>query len=153
MRITARNPASARPVRIRAPDVPTTWLTVAEAPDFSVPDANQDFPERDPNDGTRAIRPGEVFILTPIKARNKTAVTAWIEARIKDEDGSTVLLERITVPANESVNIVTQGLSLLKRNAVPVYGDQLQFRAEQASTFDLSGAAQEQLSNEHIGVQ
>lgn len=151
-RINCKTPASARPVPIRLANVPTAWTTVAEAPDFSVPDTAQTFATRDPLDASRAIRPGEVFLLTPIKARNKDAGTLWIEAQILMETGSAVLLERIEVPAGDSVVLITQGLSLLKRIAGGTFGDRLQVRAEAANAFDISGAGQERPSSEHIGV-
>ena len=151
-RITCRTPASAKPIWIERVNLGTAWVTVAEAPDFSIPDSQNQYPDRDPLDATRAIRPGEVFFLTPVKARNKTANTSWIEARIVRETGATLLLERITVPANDSVQIIVQGLSLLKRLPSGTDGDVLQFRSEAANAFDLTGMAQERLSEEHIGV-
>lgn len=153
-RITCKVPATARPVPIRLAPVPTveSWATLIEAPDFSVPDTALNFPVRDPLDTNRAIRPGEIYIMTPIKARNKDSVTRWIEARILQEGGTAVLLERIEVPAGDSVQIVTQGLSLLKRVAAGANGDRLQVRAETSTSFDVTGNAQERPSAEHIGV-
>lgn len=151
-RITCRTPSTARPVRIALADVPPAWTTIAEAPDFSVSDTQAVYPVRDPADATRGIRPGEVFVLTPVKARNKTAATRWIEARVLAEGGASFLLERIEVPAGETVQIVTQGMSLLKRDAAGVSGDRLQVRAETAASFDVFGAGQERPSAEHIGV-
>lgn len=151
-RITCRTPSTARPVQIAQANVTTAWQTIAEAPDFSVSDTQGVYPVRDPLDANRGIRPGEVFLLTPVKARNKTGNTLWIEAQILRENGGTVWLERIEVPANETVQIVTQGLSLLKRNAAGGTGDRLQVRAQAAASFDVFGAGQERPSAEHIGV-
>lgn len=151
-RITCKTPASARPIAVRMADVTTSWATVAEAPDFSVPDTAVIFPARDPLDENRAIRPGEVFLLTPVKARNKSAGTLWVEAQILSENGVSFVMERIDVPAGDSVTLITQGLSLLKRNAGVANGDRLQVRAEAADAFDVTGAGQERPSSEHIGV-
>jgi hypothetical protein len=154
-RITCRVPSSQRPYPIRLQSVPTAWTVIAEAPDFSVPDTQNTFPDRDPADSQRAIRPGEIFILTPIKARNKSSTTRWIEARIQTGSAfpQTFLLERIEVPPGESVTLITQGLSLLKRNAATAVGDTLSVRAEATNSFDISGAGQERPSAEHLGVQ
>jgi hypothetical protein len=150
-RITCRTP-STRPLLISLASVGTSFTTVAEAPDFSVPDTQQIYPARDPGDAARGIRPGEVFVLTPVKARNKTESTVWIEAQILRENGTAVLLERIAVPAGDTAQIVTQGLSLLKRTAAGANGDRLQVRSETAGAFDVFGGAQERPSAEHIGV-
>lgn len=150
-RITCRTP-STRPLAIALANVGTAFVTIAEAPDFSVPDTQQIYPDRDPLDAARGIRPGEIFILTPIKARNKSGATTWIEAQVLRESGAAVLLERIAVPAGETVQIVTQGLSLLKRLPAAAFGDRLQVRAESAAAFDVFGAGQERPSAEHIGV-
>ena len=151
-RITCRTP-STRPIALALANVATSFTTIAEAPDFSVPDTQQIYPARDPLDAARGIRPGEIFILTPVKARNKTATTRWIEAQVLREGGGAVLLERIAVPAGDTVQIVTQGLSLLKRLPGGANGDRLQVRAEAANAFDVFGAGQERASAEHIGVQ
>ena len=150
-RITCRTP-STRPLIVAQASVGTNFTTIAEAPDFSVPDTQQIYPARDPLDAGRGIRPGEIFFLTPVKARNKTASTAWIEAQVLREDASAVLLERIEVPAGDTVQIVTQGLSLLKRLPTASDGDRLQVRAQTADAFDVFGAGQERPSSEHIGV-
>lgn len=151
-RITCRTPSTARPLAVAQTNVATGWVTVAEAPDFSVPDTQQVYPARDPADNGRGIRPGEVFFLTPVKARNKSSDTAWIEAQIVREGGTAIMLDRIDVPPGETVQIVTQGLSLMKRAAEGATGDRLQIRAETSATFDIFGAAQERPSAEHIGV-
>lgn len=151
-RITCRTPSTARPVQIAQDNVTTAWQTVAEAPDFSVPDSQNVYPVRDPLDASRGIRPGEVFLITPVKARNKTSGALWIEAQILRENTATVWLDRIEVPAGDTVQIVTQGLSLLKRNAGAANGDRLQLRAQTANSFDVFGAGQERPSAEHIGV-
>jgi hypothetical protein len=151
-RIICRVPSSARPVAIRLFSVPTGWTTIAEARDFSVPDSGNQFPVRDPLDNTRAIRPGELFLLTPLIARNKTAVAAWVEVSILAENGTRFTLQRVFVPPNDAAVLAVQGLSLLKGLAVTVFGDRLQARAESSGRIDLAGAAEERPSSEHLGV-
>jgi hypothetical protein len=133
--------------------VSTSFLTLADAPDFSVPDPSLSFPTRDPADNTRAIRPGEIFLLTPLAVYNKTATARWVEVQLVTEAGVTVLSPgRVTVPALDSVYIPVQGRSLTKRLAAGTSGDRLQIRAEAANAVDVWGSAEERLSAEHIGV-
>lgn len=152
-RITCRTPSTGKPIRVAYENVPTTYVTVAEAPDFSVPDTSNKYEERDPNDNTRAIRPGEIFFLTPLSARNKDSAPRWIETRMITEDGYTIELGRVDVPAGDTVFIPTQGRSLLKRLPNAINGDRFQIRAEVANVFDTWAAAEEKLSSEHIGVE
>jgi len=152
-RITCRTPSTGKPIRVTYEAVPTDYVTIAEAPDFSVPDTSNKYPERDPVDDTRAIRPGEVFFLTPLSARNKDTVTRWIEARLVTEDGDNIELGRTEVPAGDTVFLPTQGRSLLKRLPNATNGDVFEIRAEVANVFDVWAAAEEKLSSEHIGVE
>lgn len=159
-RIVCKTPSTGRPLRLVLGDVPTTFLTIAQAPDFSVPDPSLVFPARDPLDATRAIRPGEIFFLTPIAVTNKTATARWIEVRLVTESmgllvpSSNILSPgRVTVPPMDTAFIPIQGRSLLKRNWDGlIAGDQLQLRAEVANVFDVWVAAEERVSSEHIGV-
>lgn len=151
-RITCRTPSTGKPLSLYIQNVPVSWTTLYEAPDFSLPDSSEKYTERDPLDSSRAIRPGEVFFLTPISARNKDSVTRWIEVKIIFEDASEVLLGKIEVPAGDSAFLPLQGRSLLKRVAAGSNGDRIQLRAETATCFDVWGAAEEKLSSEHSGV-
>lgn len=152
-RITCRTPSTGKPLSIRLDNVSTTYVTIAEAPDFSVPDAAGNFPVRDPLDSTRTIKPGEVFFLTPMSARNKSANTAWIEIELYTESNVAINFGRIRIPANDTAFIPLQGRSLLKRDANTANGDIIQVRAQTANTIDIWIAAEEKLSSEHIGVE
>lgn len=134
-------------------NVTTSYTTIAEAPDFSVPDASVKFTTRDPLDETRAVRPGEVFFLTPLAARNKDSTTKWIEVILLTEDGVTIELGRAKVPAGDTAFIPLQGRSLFKRDPNASNGDRIQIRAESNSVFDVWASAEEKLSNEHVGVE
>jgi len=152
-RITCQTPSGGRPLTLTQVNVPDTWTAIADAPDFSVPDPSERFLVRDPLDASRAIRPGEIFLLTPLAVHNKTATARWIEVRLTLEDGTHILSPgRVTVPAGDTAFIPVQGRSLTKRTASGTHGDRLQVRAEAASVFDLWGAGEERLSAEHIGV-
>lgn len=155
IRITCRTPSTGKPLTINLADVPTTFQTIAEAPDFSVPDAANNFPTaRDPFDDTRAIKPGEIFFLTPMFAKNKDVATAWIETQLITENGATIELGKIAVPAGDTAQIPLQGRSLLKRDPDPnSNGDIIQVRAEASNIFDIWVSAEEKLSSEHIGVE
>lgn len=152
-RITCRTPSTGKPIRIILPSVGTSFTTIAEAPDFSVPDSSNKFVTRDPFDGSRAIRPGEVFFLTPLAARNKDSATRWIEVQLLTEDGFTISFGRVEVPAGDTAYIPLQGRSLFKRDFNSLNGDRIQIRCEAVGVFDAWASGEEKLSNEHTGVQ
>jgi hypothetical protein len=152
-RIKCRTPSTGKPLRIIQVNVANTFVTIAEAPDFSVPDASNKFPDRDPTDSARAIRPGEIFVLTPMTAINKDTEDRWIETILVTEDNETVEIAKVTVPAGDTALIPLQGRSLLKRTANNAVGDVLQIRAEISNVFDIWLSAEEKLSNEHVGVE
>jgi hypothetical protein len=152
-RIKCRTPSTGKPIRVALSNVGNTYVSIAEAPDFSVPDASTKFPVRDPLDIGRAIRPGEIFFLTPMSAKNKDTVTRWIETRLVTEDLDEIELGRIEVPAGDTAFIPLQGRSLFKRTANTVNGDTLEVRAELSGIFDVWAAAEEKLSSEHSGIE
>lgn len=152
-RIKCRTPSTGKPIRVALSNVSNTYVSVAEAPDFSVPDASTKFPVRDPLDIGRAIRPGEIFFLTPMSAKNKDTVTRWIETRLVTEELDEIELGRIEVPAGDTAFIPLQGRSLFKRTANTVNGDTLEVRAELDDIFDIWAAAEEKLSSEHSGIE
>jgi hypothetical protein len=151
--IKCRTPSTGKPLNINLSNVSTSYVTIAEAPDFSVPDAARNFPDRDLTDDNRAIRPGEVFFLTPMTARNKTVNTAWIEVQLLTESNVTVNMGRVSVPAGDTAFIPLQGRSLLKRDPDSANGDIIQVRAQSSNTFDIWVSAEEKLSSEHVGVE
>jgi hypothetical protein len=153
-RIKCRTPSTGKPLSISVSNVSTSYTTVAEAPDFSVPDAAGNFSVRDPEDNTRTIKPGEIFFLTPMSVRNKSASTASIDVALLNENSNTVIeIGRIRVPANDTAFVPLQGRSLLKRDANTANGDIIQVRASSPDTFDIWISAEEKLSSEHIGVE
>jgi hypothetical protein len=152
-RIKCRTPSTGKPLTINVSNVSTTYASIAEAPDFSVPDAAGNFPVRDPSDTTRTVKPGEVFFLSPLTAKNKSGSTAWIETRLLTESNTFIEFGRVSVPAGDTVFIPLQGRSLLKRDANTANGDIIQVRAETSNTFDIWVSAEEKLSSEHIGVE
>jgi hypothetical protein len=152
-RIKCKTPSTGRPVNFTVSSVGTDWTTLAEAPDFSVPDASNIFPSRDPGDANRAIRAGEIFFMTPLYARNKTALECGIEVRLLLENGTAVECPGLmAVPGNDTAIVPVQGRSLLKRNYLGASGDRLQVRATRAGVLDLWTTAEEKPSAEHIGV-
>jgi hypothetical protein len=152
-RIYCRTPATAKRVRVYKIGVGTEFETIAQASDFSVPDSNIVYPVRDPLDAGRAIRPGELFFLVPLRARNTSNTARWIEAELFYEGSiGFAALDRILVPPQETVTIVLQGASLLKQLGNTANGDQLRLRAEVAWVFHVTGHALQRPSDEHIGV-
>lgn len=152
-RITCRTPSTGKPIRAALANVPATFTTISEAPDFSVPDTSERFEDRDPVDNTRAIRPGEIFFLTPLAAKNKDTSTRWIDVQIVSEDNVTIEFGRAEVPACDTALIPIQGRSLFKRNPSGSTGDRLQVRAQVAGIFDVWVSGEEKLSNEHAAVE
>lgn len=151
-RITCRTPSTGKALSLYINQVSTSWTTFAEAPDFSLPDASEKYADRDPLDAGRAIRPGEVFFLTPVSARNTDTVTRWIELKLITESSAEVLLGKVEVPAGDTTFLPLQGRSLLKRVPAGTFGDRIQVRAETATSFDIWAAGEEKLSSEHSGV-
>lgn len=152
-RIHCKTPSTGRPVNLTVSNLGTGWVTLAEAPDFSVPDASNIFAARDPLDGNRAIRAGEFFFMTPIYARNKSGADCWVETRLLQENGAIVECPgRMLVPAGDTALVPVQGRSLIKRGATNTSGDRLQVRAQTSMALDLWATAEEKPSAEHIGV-
>jgi hypothetical protein len=151
-RITCKTPSTGRSLNVILNNVGVTYTSIAEAPDFSVPDPSDNFPVRDPTDDTRAIRPGEIFFVTPLAAKNKTANVVWIEVRLINEANITIDFGRVAVPPNDTAFIPIQGRSLFKRDPTSASGDRLEVRAQTSSVFDVWATGEEKLSSEHIGV-
>ena len=152
-RINCKTPSTGRAVNLTMANVPVVWTTLAEAPDFSVPDTSAVYPARDPLDINRAIRVGEIFFMTPIYVRNKSANACWVEARLLREDGSIFECPGLMqIPSGDTAMVPMQGRSLLKRNASGVNGDMFQVRAQTAACLDIWGSGEEKPSAEHIGV-
>lgn len=151
-RITCKTPSTGRSIIVSQANVSMSFTTIAEAPDFSVPDPSENFAVRDPLDNNRAIRPGEIFFVTPMSARNKSANVVWIDVRLFTEANTAIEYGRIAVPPGDTAFIPIQGRSLFKRDPNGINGDRLQIRAEANNVFDVWSAAEEKLSAEHIGV-
>lgn len=152
-RIICRTPSTGKPLSITLNNVGAEFTTIAESPDFSVPDTSSKYPIRDPNDISRAIRPGEIFFLTPLSAKNKDIATRWIELQLVNEDGTIIEIAKVYVPKEDTAFIPLQGRSIFKRNPNITNGDRIQIKAEVANVFDVWTSAEERTSNEHIGVE
>lgn len=155
-RITCRTPSTGKIINYTKTNVPTNFETIAEAPDFSIPDPSGTIASQfivDPVDSSRAIRPGEVFFLTPLAARNKSQESQEIEVRVVLENSFSMVIAKVQVPAGDTALIPLQGRSLLKRNLSGIQGDQLQVKAAQPSVFDVWISGEEKLSAEHIGQE
>lgn len=148
-RLNVRTPSTGKPIRVELANVTTDLTVIAEAPDFSVPDTSRKFSVRDPSDDTRTIRPGEIFFLTPLAARNKTSETKYIEVFLVTESNTTISFSRVDVPANDTAFIPLQGRSIFKRDANTSIGDTIQVRAESNNVFDVWAAAEEKVTSEH----
>jgi len=166
MRTKCKTPSTGRTVNYTASALGTAWQTLAEAPDFSVPDNSNIFPSRDlgdpsrgiPADLNRGIRAGEIFFMTPMFAHNFSTTDCYVYVQLVEEADSlgrirtTACPGRMLVPAGDTALVPIQGRSLLKRIATNNLGDQLQVRAERAGALDLWVTGEEKPSAEHIGV-
>jgi hypothetical protein len=125
-----------------------------EAPDYSVPDTRLIYTARDPSDSSRAIRPGETFIMTPIFARNNSDTDQYeISTELVLEDGTIIPCPgKQLIPAGDTVMIPVQGRSLLKRNKDSAFGDRLRIKANAPGVIYVWGSGEEKLSAEHTGV-
>lgn len=150
-RINTDQPSSGKPLLLHIPSssnsgfVNTTWLTIAEAPDFSIPASGEDGATVDPADSGRELRPGEVFIETPLHAVNTTATTCWVELQmlLQGTSGQAIpVTPRVPVPANDSVYLPIQGLRLLKTDLTNTQpGGRLQIQAEVGNAIKIMGTA------------
>lgn len=152
-RITCRTPSTGKGINVIEANIPDTFTSIIDAPDFSVPDPSDKFTTRDPDDDNRAIRPGEIFFLTPLAAKNKDTNTRWIEARLVTEESVVIDLAKVEIPAGDTAFIPLQGRSLFKRDANTSNGDSIELRAEANNFIDVWVSAEEKLSAEHTGVE
>jgi hypothetical protein len=133
--------------------VNTTWTTIAEAPDFSIPSSGDDGIVEDPADSGRELRPGEVFFETPLQAINNTSTSCWVELQmlLQGTSGQAIpVTPRIVVPANESVYLPVQGLRLLKTDLTNTQpGGRLQVQAEVNNAIKVIGTAVELEAQDH----
>ena len=152
-RILTAQPAVARPVRIFMRNVPTVWTSLAEAPDFSVPDPQQAWPAalRDPADATRRIQPGQILFLAPLMIFNSDPnLSHTIELCTLLEDGTTIIAQAaVTIPRRETYTHPIPGQRLLKLNPASATGDALQVRASAADMLQITGAAAQGAIEEH----
>lgn len=152
-RITCRTPSTGKPLRFTAQNLGTDFITIAEAPDFSVPDTSNSIAVRDPLDNSRAIRPGEIFFLTPLSVKNKDTQTRWIEVQLLQEDGLIIDIAKVYIPKEDTAFIPLQGRSIFKRDPNVSNGDRIRIRAETINVLDVWGSGEERPTNEHSGVE
>jgi hypothetical protein len=152
-RINTDQPSSGKPLQLLIPSatnsgfVNTTWTTLAEAPDFSVPGSGDSGVVLDPADSGRELRPGEVFFESPLVCVNTTATTRWIELRIllQGNSGQAIpVTPRVPVPASEAIYLPIQGLRILKADLTNTQpGGRLQVQAEVSDAIKVFGSAVE----------
>lgn len=146
-RIRTDQPSSGKPLQLLIPSagfVPSTFTTMVEAPDFSVPGTGDSGVTLDPADSSRELRPGEVFLEAPLTVINTDTVTRWVELQILTQTNHAVpLTPQLNVPAKEAIYVPIQGLRLLKTSFTATAGDRLQIRASVGSAIKVMGSAVE----------
>lgn len=106
-----------------------SYADLVEPDYFSIPLEDEDTAVLDPADTSRELRPGEVFVKTPMWVTNETASSAQVYLRLVREGGTQrVLVNGLIVPAGDTLFVPINGLSLFKRDlASPANaGDRLQ---------------------------
>ncbi len=118
-RINTDQPSSGRPLALAVPMsndggfLSAAWTLLAEAPDFSVPGTGDPGVTVDPANADRELRPGEVFIESPLTVSNVTGTSRWVEVMVALQgiggayDGAVVLngadKSIFCIPANASI--------------------------------------------------
>jgi hypothetical protein len=146
-RIRTDQPSSGKPLQLlisSAGFVPSTFTTLAEAPDYSIPGTGDTGVTLDPADTGRELRPGEVFLEAPLTCINTDTTTRWVELQILTQSNHAVpVTPQISIPPKESVYLPIQGLRLLKTTFSASNGDRLQIRASNGSSIKIIGSAVE----------
>lgn len=146
-RINTDQPSSGKPLQLLIPNagfVPSTFTTLAEANDFSIPGSGDSGVTLDPADPSRELRPGEVFLEAPLTVINTDTVTRWVELQILTQTNHAVpLTPQLNVPAKEAIYVPIQGLRLLKTSFTATAGDRLQIRASTGTAIKVIGSAVE----------
>lgn len=146
-RIRTDQPSSGKPLQLLIPSsgfVPSTFTTIAEAPDFSIPGTGDSGVTLDPADSSRELRPGEVFIEAPLTCINTDTTTRWVELQLLTQTNATVPWSpQISIPPKEAIYVPIQGLRLLKTSFGAANGDRLQIRASIGSAIKIMGSAVE----------
>lgn len=145
-RIRCKTPSTGKIINLTIPrtgmltiDASTTprsdnaeWEIFAQAPEFSVPDPRRQYPNRDTDD-SRAIRPGELFFMTPVFVRNTNDINTdpiVIEVEFVHEFGMRVACPgRMVIPGGDTAMVPVQGRSLVKRDPENFHGDCLRIKA------------------------
>lgn len=133
--------------------VNTSWTTIAEAPDFSIPNTGGSGIVPDPSDVNRELRPGEVFIETQLLVTNVTGSTSWVQIQIKLEGTSgqeIPLSTQVPVAGGQTIILDGRGIVLLKTNLTNTEpGGRLQIRAQTNNALIVAGAATEREAPQH----
>ena len=155
-RIITDQPASGKPLQLFVPStinsgfVNTSWYSLVEAPDFSIPTSGDDGSVVDPNDSSRELRPGEVFLETPLGVTNNTLTTQTVELQVQLSSGQEVpLCAPIAVPFGETIYVPIQGQRLLKTDFDAISGDRLRIRSSSANSLTVFGSAAELGAQDH----
>lgn len=158
-RIKTDQPSANKPVLLFIPTasnggfVPTTWGTIAEAPDFSIPTLGDVGVVLDPADASRELRAGSLFFETPLAVTNTTSAARWVEVQmlLQGVSGQAIpVAPQIIVPALETLYLPIQGLRLLKTDLASTGpGGRLQVRAEVGDALTILAAAAESEAEDH----
>lgn len=150
-RINTEQPATAKSELVAIEGVSDTWETIAEAPDFSVPDTTKQWPNtRDPNDSDRRIAPGQVLIETPLMVHNRDTDRCTMTVRTHLEDGTTAIQVAVEIPPGETYSHPLPGQTLTKRDQTATNGDRIEVQAARPDALDLTVSISTGLAEQHL---
>jgi hypothetical protein len=138
-RVKTRQAAVARPIGIYAQGIGTSFNQIFDVPDYSVPDPNKNWPQRDPDDDERRIQPGMVFLETPMLFYNSHTEAVDVEIRVFPEGASLGVSQGVfTVPPGDTYTHPLPGQRFVKADPTSSNGDSLQIRASVAGVVDVT---------------
>ena len=154
-RILTDRPSSAKSVILYVPTavnsgfVNTTYYTLIECNDYSIPDEGDPGSTPDPGDADRVLVAGEVAFRAPLMVTNATSSSRWVELQVLLSDGQAIpVTSQIMVPSFDSILVPIQGQRLVKYNFTGT-GARLQIRAQVNNALRVYGVAAESAASDH----
>jgi len=150
MRYTVRQAGAAVPKSIAIESIGTAWVTILEAPDFSVPDPQLRWPtDRDPADNERRIQPGFALVESPIMFHNGSLNTVTVEISILTEADVRIVQAIIQVTPQETYLHPAPGQRLLKLDKATANGDRIQVKASAIDSVTVTSTGSEGAAEQH----
>lgn len=150
-RITCEVPSNEEEIAHIA-NLGTSFATLVEAPDFSVPTTGDDFLTPDSAVDGNVLREGVAYIPARAFVYNKNAAARTLDVQILREGGGAVALFSVVVQGGATLELPLGGVSLFKRDFSGSNGDRLQVRASATNSLDVTAWYQTRIASDHLGV-